>query len=136
MYEMLKDWRKLIVAVTWTSWISVRSMYWDSEDGQEELRSYAELGKPACQISQIISNFLPALDPGNPKETESLHETFEKVLGDNEVPIGCIAPGFAADIIATDGDLEKDFESAITQTKISFVMKNGVVYKRDGIPRI
>jgi hypothetical protein len=43
--------------------------------------------------------------------------------------LGCIAPGFAANIIATDGD----FEKAVEARAICFVMKGGVVYKRDGI---
>lgn len=41
--------------------------------------------------------------------------------------LGQIAPGFLADIIATDQDPTQD---VTTLEKVSFVMKNGVIYKR------
>ena len=55
-----------------------------------------------------------------------------RVVGDNEVPFGAIRRGFAADIVATSGDLEKDFENAVDKSNIVFVMKGGNVYKRAG----
>jgi len=55
-----------------------------------------------------------------------------RVTGDNDVPFGVLAKGFAADIIATGYDPEKDFEKAVDATGISFVMKAGKVYKMDG----
>uniref|UniRef100_A0A0W0FJ74 Amidohydrolase-related domain-containing protein n=1 Tax=Moniliophthora roreri TaxID=221103 RepID=A0A0W0FJ74_MONRR len=45
---------------------------------------------------------------------------------DNEVRFGCIRPGWAADIIALEGDLENDFEA--TLDRVRFVMKAGKVY--------
>ena len=51
----------------------------------------------------------------------------------NDVPVGCIAPGFAADIFATNGDLERDCAKAVEARSICFVMKGGVVYKHDGM---
>ena len=53
-------------------------------------------------------------------------------MGDNDVPFGVVRKGFAADIIATSGDLERDFDNAVDQKSIVFVMKGGKVYKRDG----
>ena len=53
-------------------------------------------------------------------------------VGDNEVPFGAVQRGFAADIIATSGDLENDFENAVDRRAIVFVMKGGTVYKRNG----
>jgi len=53
-------------------------------------------------------------------------------LGDQ---IGSLAPGFAADIIALDGDPLKDITAV---RRVAFVMKSGVVYKnaaRGAIPR-
>jgi imidazolonepropionase-like amidohydrolase len=42
--------------------------------------------------------------------------------------VGSVAPGFFADIIAVDGDPLKD----VTELeKVKFVMKGGVVYKRE-----
>jgi hypothetical protein len=78
-------------------------MYWDSAEGQAEIESYV---KGRWQNQQ---------------------------LGDNDVAVGCIHPGFAADIIAIDGDLERDFERAVSAASVSFVMKGGKVYKKDGI---
>ena len=54
-------------------------------------------------------------------------------MGDNEVPFGTIRKGFAADIIATSGDFERDFGGAVAASSINFVMKAGRVYKQDGI---
>jgi imidazolonepropionase-like amidohydrolase len=49
-------------------------------------------------------------------------------LGDR---IGAIAPGYEADLIATDGDPSED----ITATRrVSFVMKGGTVVRNDGTP--
>ncbi|KAH9926465.1 uncharacterized protein B0H18DRAFT_1085040 [Fomitopsis serialis] len=55
-----------------------------------------------------------------------------RLVGDNEVPFGAVRRGFAADVIATSGDLEKDFENAVDSSNIVFVMKGGRVYKREG----
>jgi imidazolonepropionase-like amidohydrolase len=59
-------------------------------------------------------------------------------MGDNEVPFGYIARGFAADIIASSGDLlgndEQGFDDAVSPEKVVFVMKAGKVYKSDGRP--
>ncbi|KAH0837757.1 hypothetical protein J3R83DRAFT_5933 [Lanmaoa asiatica] len=52
--------------------------------------------------------------------------------GDNDVPFGAIRRGFAADVIATCGDVAGDFEGAVSAEGIRFVMKAGRVYKRDG----
>jgi len=43
--------------------------------------------------------------------------------------IGRIAEGFAADIIATDGDPSQQIEAA---QRVTFVMRNGKVYRNDG----
>lgn len=104
MYRLGTNWKDLIRAVTWNSWLCVRGLYWESEEGKAELMSY---------------------------EGPSLLWA-EKEMQDNDVPVGCISPGFAADIIATDGDLENDFENAVSQAAISFVMKAGTVYKQNG----
>ncbi|KAJ7580204.1 hypothetical protein C8J56DRAFT_1058513 [Mycena floridula] len=51
-------------------------------------------------------------------------------LGDNCVPFGALRPGFSADIIAVEGDLEKDFEGTVD--RVQFVMKAGKVFKQHG----
>ncbi|CAG8682463.1 16593_t:CDS:2 [Acaulospora colombiana] len=66
-------------------------MYWDSDEGHAELESYANGQWQNCQ------------------------------LGDNDVAVGCIHPGFGADIIAIEGDVEEDFEHAISAGSVSFM---------------
>jgi hypothetical protein len=39
---------------------------------------------------------------------------------------------FAADIIVTSGDLENDFDLAVSPESIKFVMKGSRIFKRDG----
>ncbi|KZT58010.1 hypothetical protein CALCODRAFT_495483 [Calocera cornea HHB12733] len=55
-----------------------------------------------------------------------------KKLGDNALPLGLLKPGYAADIIALQGDLEGDFVKAIQPESVRFVMKGGKVFKEDG----
>ncbi|KIP04019.1 hypothetical protein PHLGIDRAFT_110162 [Phlebiopsis gigantea 11061_1 CR5-6] len=50
----------------------------------------------------------------------------------NEMPFGAIRKGFAADIIATRCSPADHFENSVDSKNISFVMKGGKVYKRDG----
>ena len=51
-------------------------------------------------------------------------------LIDMDDELGRLAPGFLADIIAVPGDPSDD----ITMTEhIRFVMKDGVVFKKDGV---
>lgn len=50
--------------------------------------------------------------------------------GDHDQYFGAIKPGWAADLIALEGDIEQDFEG--TLDRVSFVMRGGKVYKRDG----
>jgi imidazolonepropionase-like amidohydrolase len=45
--------------------------------------------------------------------------------------IGTLAPGFAADIIATDGDPSADITAV---RRVSFVMKGGEIFRDDGAP--
>ncbi|KIY70246.1 hypothetical protein CYLTODRAFT_430064 [Cylindrobasidium torrendii FP15055 ss-10] len=50
--------------------------------------------------------------------------------GDNERYFGAVKSGWAADIIAVEGDLETDFEGTID--RVQFVMRGGKVYKANG----
>jgi imidazolonepropionase-like amidohydrolase len=43
--------------------------------------------------------------------------------------LGRIAPGYTADIIATNGDPSQEIEASL---RVSFVMRGGVVYRLDG----
>ena len=102
MVRLGADWRQVLRWATLGGWECIRSVHWEGKEGIERLR-----------------------------RVEDLREDV-RVVGDNEVPFGAIRKGFAADIIATNGDLEKDFEVAVDKSSISFVMKGGRVYKSRG----
>ncbi|KAJ7097555.1 hypothetical protein C8R44DRAFT_949044 [Mycena epipterygia] len=50
--------------------------------------------------------------------------------GDNAVRFGCVRPGWAADLVGLDGDIDTEF--AKTVRRVEFVMKGGRVYKQNG----
>ncbi|KAH9930990.1 uncharacterized protein B0H18DRAFT_930105 [Fomitopsis serialis] len=102
MVRLGADWRKVLGWCTYGGWKCIRSMRWEGKEGAARL---ARVG--------------------------SLQED-QRLVGDNEVPFGVIKRGFAADIIATTGDLAGNFESAVDKSAISFVMKAGKVFKREG----
>ncbi|KII93036.1 hypothetical protein PLICRDRAFT_35213 [Plicaturopsis crispa FD-325 SS-3] len=102
MVRLGAGWRDVLRWATLGGWECVRSMRWEGLAGKARL--------------------------------EKIHELREdrRVVGDNEVPFGAIRKGFAADIIATTGDFDADFDAAVSADSISFVMKAGRVYKSDG----
>ncbi|KAI0937447.1 hypothetical protein AcV5_005354 [Taiwanofungus camphoratus] len=102
MARLGADWRKVLRWGTLGGWECIRSLSWEGKEGAERLAKVQELREDA------------------------------RLVGDNEVPFGAIRRGFAADIVATIGDLENDFENAVDKTAIVFVMKGGRVYKREG----
>ncbi|KAL1951721.1 hypothetical protein VTO73DRAFT_870 [Trametes versicolor] len=102
MVRLGADWRQVLRWATLGGWQCVRSAAWEGGEGAARLEKIADLQEAA------------------------------RVVGDNEVPFGVIARGFAADIVATRGDLENDFESAVDKSNITFVMKGAKVFKRDG----
>lgn len=102
MVRLGADWRKVLRWGTLNGWQCIRSMAWEGEEGTERLARVDLLGEDV------------------------------RLVGDNEVPFGAVRRGFAADIIATSGDLERDFENAVDESVIVFVMKGGTVYKRNG----
>lgn len=102
MVRLGTDWKKVLRWGTLGGWRCVRSMAWEGEEGERRL-----------------------------KDVERMKEV-ASVVGDNEVPFGVLKKGWAADIVATKGDLEKDFEKAVDRGSIDFVMKAGRIYKMDG----
>jgi hypothetical protein len=91
--------KKVLRWATFGGWRLVRSVAWEGPTGAERLARVEELNEDA------------------------------RAVGDNEVPFGIVTKGFAADIIAVHGDLENDFESAISKDSVRFVMKAGRIYK-------
>ncbi|KAI0778862.1 hypothetical protein BD413DRAFT_601525 [Trametes elegans] len=102
MVRLGADWRLVLRWATLAGWQCVRSAAWEGAEGAARLARVAELQEA----------------PG--------------IVGDNEVPFGVVRRGFAADIVATRGDLADDFERAVDKASITFVMKGGKVFKRDG----
>ncbi len=106
------NWKQVVNAATWTGWLCVRSAWWDSVAGRNELERYEDGSWAAEQECRTSDD----------KEGD-------EDLGENEVAVGAIKVGFGADLVATSGDLESDFENAVDKDSIVFVMKAGVVYK-------
>ncbi|EGO31269.1 hypothetical protein SERLADRAFT_456159 [Serpula lacrymans var. lacrymans S7.9] len=104
MNRLGADWRKVLKWATLGGWECIRSMKWEGRKGEARFAKVRDLRE----------------DP--------------RIVGDNEVPFGAVARGFIGDIIATSGNFESDFESAVSADNIQFVMKGGKVYKRDGRP--
>ena len=91
-------------------WGCVRSRRWESHDERHRLEA-------TIRKTRLMNG---ALD--EPRDA----------VGDNEMPFGVIRTGFSADLIATRGDVENDLQESVTSENITFVMKMGKVYKRDG----
>lgn len=109
-----------------------------------ELQLMHSLGMPARQVLQAATlmgwRCLRSVYWDGEQGEERLEDQMgvQMPMGDNELPFGYIGPGFAADIIATSGDLvgndEKGFADAVSADNIVFVMKAGKVYKTGGRP--
>lgn len=104
MVRLGAPWRQVLQWATLSGWRCVRPMTWEGSEGEARLKRAEE------ELTE---------DP--------------RVVGDNEVPFGAIRRGWAADIIAVEGDLENAFEEAIEQRSVKFVMKSGKVFKRTGL---
>ena len=102
MVRLGAGWPRVLRWATLGGWTAVRSAAWDGTAGAQRLARVAELSEAAAAV------------------------------GDNEVPFGAVQRGFAADIIATAGDLERDFQAAVDKDSIVFVMKGGRIVKRGG----
>jgi imidazolonepropionase-like amidohydrolase len=105
MVRLGAPWATVLRWATLGGWECIRSMGWEGPEGK------ARLERAEC------------LEGGGEDP---------RVVGDNEVPFGAVRKGWAADIIALKGDVEKDFENAARKDAVKFVMKGGRVFKRDG----
>ena len=71
-----------------------------------------------CRVRRGGQSAMDAIVSATSRAAESLN------LGRE---IGRVSPGYAADLIATDGDPSQEIEAAL---RVSFVMRNGVVYRQ------
>ncbi|EJD54380.1 hypothetical protein AURDEDRAFT_156160 [Auricularia subglabra TFB-10046 SS5] len=101
-------WRQVLRWATLGGWEAVRGVKWEGKDGEQRLRA---LEQDMCD-AEIIA---------------AAQET-----SDNGMAFGAIRRGWAADIIAIDGDLDGDFAAAVNPQNVVFVMKAGIVHKRVG----
>ncbi|TFK56901.1 hypothetical protein OE88DRAFT_1730336 [Heliocybe sulcata] len=104
MVRLGADWRQVLQWGTLGGWKCLRSLAWEGPEGERRLKA--------------VENGTEVADP--------------REVGDNEVPFGAIRKGWAADIIATTGNLEEDFEDAVSKERILFVMKGGRIFKQNG----
>ncbi|KAH9950972.1 hypothetical protein B0H21DRAFT_776357 [Amylocystis lapponica] len=102
MVQLGADWRKVLRWGTLGGWECIRGLAWEGPGGAVRLAHVAKLQEDVRRV------------------------------GDNDVPFGAVRRGFAADIVATSGDLETNFEAAVDKAAIVFVMKGGRVYKHEG----
>jgi imidazolonepropionase-like amidohydrolase len=75
-----------------------------------------------CRVQQAGENPMHAIVAATSLNAEALG------LGDR---IGAVAPGYEADVIATDGDPSQDITAV---RRVSFVMKGGIIVRNDGTP--
>ncbi len=73
-----------------------------------------------CRVRRGKQDAMDAIVSATSRAAESLRL---------EKEIGRVAAGFAADLIATDGDPSQDIEAS---QRVSFVMRMGTVYRNDG----
>lgn len=73
-----------------------------------------------CRVKRGGQSAMDAIVSATSRAAESL--TLDR-------EIGRVAPGFAADLIATDGNPSQDIDAAL---RVAFVMRGGVVYRHDG----
>ncbi|KAG8727401.1 hypothetical protein FRC11_013304 [Ceratobasidium sp. 423] len=109
-----------------------------------EMKLMHSLGMPAVRVLQAATlvgwRCVRSMDWDTQWGEQRLSTQMKEAapMGDNEVPFGYLARGFAADIIATSGDLvgndERGFDDAVSPENIVFVMKGGKVYKSGGRP--
>ncbi|KAG8684285.1 hypothetical protein FRC09_015489 [Ceratobasidium sp. 395] len=113
-------------------------------ENARELRLMHNLGMPANRVLQAATlggwKCVRSMEWEGKQGEERLAAQMKEPepMGDNEVPFGQLARGFAADIIASSGRFGEgdEFDKSVGAENIMFVMKAGKVYKEKGHPVI
>lgn len=130
--------RQALKFATLGGWECIRGMTWDGEAGKERLKSF-ETAVEAGLDGECAED-----------EVQAFERIEEWPLGDNDVPLGVIRPGFAADLAGvtvfarslpwlgfddrgTDAGMGMDDFCDAIQHRVEFVMKGGKVYKMGGV---
>ena len=123
MVELGADWRDVLRRSTLGGWECVRPMSWDAS---ERLEAFAA----AASASYVAPT----------EDEEGIWKGMDEwPLRDNDVPLGAIRPGYAADLVGFKGDLliggKEAFMEAFggEESRVDFVMKAGKVYKARGV---
>ncbi|PPQ96795.1 hypothetical protein CVT26_006209 [Gymnopilus dilepis] len=107
MRRLGADWDRVLGWATYGGWKCVRGAEWQGEEGERRVKTVETLG------------FL------NQDEDTDL---------ERGVPFGALRVGWAADLVGIEGKVDgspQEFEDAVMHG-VKFVMRGGVVYKRDG----
>lgn len=138
MIELGVDWRQALKWSTLGGWECIRGPQWDGESGKERLKRFEmAASRSLCE---------------DESEQAAFEEMGEWPLGDNDIPLGAVRPGYAADLVAFQRDswldwqegrlgLFADIEGGAVreggfdafELRADFVMKGGKVYKMDGV---
>ncbi|KAG9026234.1 hypothetical protein FRB95_009072 [Tulasnella sp. JGI-2019a] len=136
MIELGADWHQVLKWNTLGGWKCIRGLQWEGDEGKKRVERFeAAAARQVCE--------------GESEET-AFAEIGEWPLGDNDVPLGAIKPGYAADLMAFTRDLWLEWQegrmglfgdmeegTAVSdnpfQYPVHFVMKAGKVYKMDGV---
>ncbi|KAG8924684.1 hypothetical protein FRC02_010265 [Tulasnella sp. 418] len=125
MIRLGDDWKEVLRKGTLGGWECIRGMDWEGEKGISRLASFQKAASKS-------------VDPEHGETDETaFREIGEWPLGDNDVPLGALKPGFAADIIAISGEFSSQHNVLETLgefgPKVMFVMKGGKIYKMNGV---
>lgn len=102
MIDYGADWRDVLKWATIGGWECVRGIQWEGEAGRRRLEAFAKAAAQGYVDTSVTAE----------AEIEPFEEIGEWPLGDNDVPLGAIKPGFAADIVGIKGDLMMDGKDA------------------------
>lgn len=119
MRKLGAEWERVLGWGTYGGWKCVRGMEWERAKGKKKLE------RLQAQEKNRMHAFGGGDERGGGDEDLDL---------DRGVPFGAIRVGWTADLVGIRGKLDgtpEEFEEAVMRG-VQFVMKGGVVYKRDG----